>query len=85
MVKLSSLNLEKAINMLNKPLLIIHSQQDLTVKINEAKNTQLKIIKGTGHTFNIKHPFEGTNEKFEQVLFLTNKFFKDLENNNQNR
>lgn len=92
--KLTSLNLEKAISMLNKPLLIIHGQQDLTVKISEAKNifhwsnkkyTQLKIIKSTGHTFNIKHPFEGTNEKFEQVLFLTNKFFKDLENNNRNR
>ena len=26
------------------------------------------IISGAGHTFNVRHPFEGTNEKFERVL-----------------
>jgi pimeloyl-ACP methyl ester carboxylesterase len=78
------LNIENAVRELKKPLLIIHGEQDLAVPVKEAeylysladKNfCSLFIIPSTGHTFNIKHPFEGTNEKFEATLEKTYQFF----------
>lgn len=81
-----SLNIEKAVSELNKPLLICHGTEDLAVKLDEAKQlfnwsnkdiTELKIIENTGHTFGCVHPFEGTNEKFEELLNKTNSFFRE--------
>lgn len=81
-----SLNIELAVKSLNRPFLIIHGEQDLTVPVIEAKkmyewsdkkNSNLEIIPSTGHTFNVSHPFEGTNNKFEIVLDKTYKFFKN--------
>ena len=78
------LNLEKAVKELNKPLFIAHGDQDLAVPIDEANliyswadksQTELYIVHNTGHTFNIQHPFAGTNDKFEKLLKETNKFF----------
>lgn len=83
--KNTSLNIEWAVKNLNKPLLIVHGEQDLTVPIQEAnqiyewsdKNlTVLKILKATGHTFDVVHPFTGTNKKFEEVLSITLNFFR---------
>ncbi len=80
----SKLNIKSAVNKLNKPLLIVHGDQDLAVKIKEAEEiyswsdkslTEFFKISGTGHTFDIKHPFEGTTEVFEKVLERTNYFF----------
>lgn len=83
------LNIERAVKELKRPLLIIHGDQDLSVRIEEAeqiyewsdksKTEYLKIMKA-GHTFDIKHPFEGSNEKFEKVLETTNKFFQSTLN-----
>lgn len=78
------LNLEKAVGELNKPLLIIHGEQDLSVPIKEAeqiyrnsnkKITELIRIPATGHTFDITHPFMGSNPKFDSVLEKTIDFF----------
>jgi len=78
------LNIEKAVNNLKKPLLIIHGKEDLAVKIGEAEEifswsdkniSNLILIENTGHTFGCVHPFEGTNAKFEEVLSHTNEFF----------
>jgi pimeloyl-ACP methyl ester carboxylesterase len=78
------LNLEKAAKNLNKPLLIIHGEQDISVKINEGEQiynwsneqiTEFYRISATGHTFNITHPFEGSNPKFDMVLKKTLNFF----------
>lgn len=80
----NKLNIEIAAQKLGKPYLIIHGDQDLAVPIKEAENiyswsnkatTELYKISGTGHTFDIKHPFEGTTEVFERVLEQTNYFF----------
>lgn len=82
--KNGKLNLEKAVANLNKPLFIAHGDQDLAVPIDEANmiydwsgknNVELLIVDNTGHTFNIRHPFAGTNDKFEKLLNKTNKFF----------
>lgn len=79
------LNIRKAVSTLNKPLMIAHGEQDLSVKIKESellyewsdKNlTTFYRIKSAGHTFGIVHPFEGTNPNFEDLLNKTINFFK---------
>ena len=78
------LNIEKAVKNLNKPLFIAHGEQDLSVKIKEAEmlynwsdknNTKFYKIPSTGHTFNMKHPFDGSNPVFENLLNETKIFF----------
>lgn len=78
------LNIENALSKLNKPYLIIHGEHDLAVPLSEAKQiyswadkerTEFYKISGTGHTFDIKHPFEGASEVFSKVLDKTNTFF----------
>lgn len=80
------LNIEKAVKNLDIPLFIAHGDQDLAVPIEEAeqiydwsnksKTEFLKII-GTGHTFDIVHPFDGSNHKFEKLLINTLNFFNN--------
>jgi uncharacterized protein len=81
-----SLNIEKAVSKLNKPLLIAHGDQDLTVKIKEAEllyswadksKTELFKIHGTGHTFNMQHPDIGSNKKFDSLIDKTLQFFNN--------
>jgi len=88
--KNTTLNVEQALNNLNKPLLIAHGEQDLTVPIEEAnllydwsnkKLTEKYFIPAIGHTYDIKHPFEGSNPKFDALLERTKTFF----NSNLNR
>lgn len=83
--KNSVLNIEKAVKNLNKPFLIIHGEQDLTVPLIEGKLlyeyadknlTEMEVIPSTGHTFDIVHPFESSNKKFDRVLIKTLEFFK---------
>jgi pimeloyl-ACP methyl ester carboxylesterase len=78
------LNLEQAAKNMNKPMLIIHGEQDLAVKVNEAEQiynwseknlTELFKISATGHTFDVAHPFEGSNPKLELLLEKTFQFF----------
>jgi dienelactone hydrolase len=78
------LNLENAAKKLEKPLLILHGEQDLAVPIKEAEKiyswsdkekTEFFKIIGAGHTFDITHPFEGSNKKFDFALEKTLKFF----------
>lgn len=79
-----SLNIEKAVVDLKRPLFIAHGDQDLAVPIVEAEMlyswadkslTEFFKIYGCGHTFDIVHPFAGTTKKFEDLLEATNKFF----------
>lgn len=88
--KNSTLNIETSVKKLNRPFLIVHGEQDLTVPVEEGKllfefadkeKTELEIIPATGHTFDIVHPFESSNAKFELVLNKTLEFFqKNLQN-----
>ena len=83
--KNSSLHFASASHNLNIPWLIIHGEQDLAVAVDEAKKlyawsekelTDIMIVPSAGHTFDITHPFQGSNSKFERVLDVTSKFFK---------
>jgi pimeloyl-ACP methyl ester carboxylesterase len=84
MNKDGKLNIEEAVKKLKIPFLLIHGEQDLTVPIKESeiifnlsdKNlTKFEKIEATGHTFDIVHPFSGSNKKFDRVLNLTADFF----------
>ncbi|MGB5849712.1 MAG: acyl-CoA thioester hydrolase/BAAT C-terminal domain-containing protein [Ignavibacteriaceae bacterium] len=83
--KEGSLNIEQAVKNLNKPMLIVQGKNDLAVPVKEAEKlydwsnkelTELLIIPAAGHTFDMKHPFEGSNKKFDTILKKTNNFFK---------
>lgn len=80
-----SLNLENAVRNLNCPLFIAHGDQDLAVPVAEGEQiyswadkskTEFYKVFGTGHTFDIVHPFRGSNEKFEKLLNKTAQFFE---------
>ncbi|PJA99687.1 MAG: alpha/beta hydrolase [Ignavibacteriales bacterium CG_4_9_14_3_um_filter_30_11] len=80
-----NLNIKKSVKNLNKPFLIAHGKQDLAVPFEEAENifewadkklTEFYPIESTGHTFNIQHPFKGSNQKFDILLNKTAEFFK---------
>ncbi len=77
-------NLLTCISKINIPILIVHGDQDLTVPLEEAYQlynssdkelTELVIIPAAGHTFNIVHPYQGSNPQFEQVKARTIDFF----------
>lgn len=79
------LNVIKAAGNLNGRLLLIQAKEDLAVNPKEAekikesagsKLEELVWIKSAGHTFNIVHPFDGSNEMFDEVLYSTYKFFE---------
>lgn len=79
------LNINKAVKSFDRPLFIAHGEQDLAVPIREAeelyelsdkKNTEFYRMPATGHTFDIKHPFEGSNQKFDALLNKTCLFFE---------
>ena len=82
----SLLNIEKSVSNLNRPLLIIHGEQDLSVPVKEGERlynisnknlTELIKIPATGHTFDIVHPYKGSNPKFDKVLNSTLEFFNN--------
>ena len=81
--KSNLLSIEKAAKNLNKPLLIVHGEQDLSVPIKEGEQifnlsdksiTEFEKLDATGHTFDIVHPFNGSNKKFDLVLLKTYEF-----------
>jgi uncharacterized protein len=78
------LNIENAVRKYRGPLLIIHGEQDLTVPAIEGemiyewsnkKKSSYVNIPATGHTFDVVHPFNGSNPKFDRVLNETEQFF----------
>lgn len=71
-------NLLNCVSKLNMPILIIHGEQDVTVRIKEAKlllestinNNQaiLELIPQCNHIFNVKHPFNVASKQIEQAF-----------------
>jgi len=79
-----SLSIENAAKNLERPMLLIHGTEDLTVPNIESEQiynwsdksqTEFEKIPACGHTFDIVHPFEGSNKKFDLVLAKTQEFF----------
>lgn len=77
------LSVTAAISTINKPFLIVHGEQDLTVPLREAhklrefssEHTRLCIIPRTGHTFGAVHPFQGSTPALNEALAVTTEFF----------
>lgn len=70
---------------LGRPLLVLHGEQDVSVPFEEAQRvvgatdparTRLVRIPHADHTFNIRHPFEGTTPAFTAVLDETVRHFR---------
>lgn len=70
---------------LDKPVLLIHGKQDVTVPAKEAqmminadnnKVVSYKLIEKTGHTFGIEHPLTKITPALEEAINLTSGFFQ---------
>lgn len=81
----SRLNIIKAANQLNMPFLIIHGTADEAVSIQDAKElhkackySELLILDGAGHTFEVRHPFyeEYFPDSAQIVINNTLRFIK---------
>lgn len=79
------LNIQKAASGLNRPLLIVHGTEDLAVPYKEAEQmkawaddelTEFLTVEKAGHTFNAKHPFDGTTPQLDKAVQTTIEFFK---------
>ncbi|WP_138432628.1 alpha/beta hydrolase family protein [Winogradskyella algicola] len=79
------LDIEKAEKQLLVPHLIIHGDNDTSVKIDEAyalhkwnPKSQLEIIKGADHVFNIRHPWneEALTSELSNVVSSIIEFIK---------
>ncbi|MEM6631440.1 MAG: alpha/beta hydrolase [Bacteroidota bacterium] len=78
------LNILDHVRELNRPLLILHSQNDETVPMYEAEQlnifgdpalTTLRLIPDTGHTFGAVHPFDASTEALDLTLSYSLEFF----------
>ena len=79
------LNITRAAADLERPLLILHGEQDLTVRIEDGERlaaaadpnlTEFVPIAQTAHTFGAVHPFEGSNPALEFAIDRTAGFLK---------
>lgn len=78
-------NVKQGIQSLKIPILIIHGSVDEAVPVEHAKllyswiksanaNAQLKIILKATHTFNTKHPFEGSSDELEELIIIVSEW-----------
>jgi uncharacterized protein len=79
------LDIGAAARTLDRPLLIVHGEQDLSVKIEDGEAlaaqgaaglTEFIRIPRTNHTFGAVHPFAGTNPVLEEAIERTITFFR---------
>lgn len=72
------LDISAAATRLNRPWLIVHGVDDLTVRVDEAhtlaraaSNCRLVLVDGAGHTFEARHPFVGSTAQLDRALEAT--------------
>jgi len=81
----ANLDIKMACENLKQPFLQIHGDMDLAVSISEGLNiakwtkTRIQVIKGAGHTFQTKHPWESQQlpEDMLRVVETTLAFFEE--------
>jgi uncharacterized protein len=75
----SKWNVENEIKKLQQPICILHGENDEAIPVEHGrslfewvhpvnKKSFLTIIPGATHTYNTKHPFEGTTPQLEQLI-----------------
>jgi uncharacterized protein len=79
------IDIEQALTIINKPVLIIHGKKDEVIGFEEAlqmkkwkPEIQLHLIEAANHTFGISHPYPHAefSSDFEQVYSITLSFLK---------
>lgn len=67
---------------LELPWLVVHGTDDLTVSADEGRslaaagtNASLELVDGAGHTFEARHPFEGSTPELDRALDATVSHF----------
>lgn len=79
------LDIARATANLHRPLLIVHGEQDLIVRIDEAERlagcgdvqlTTLTRLGSTNHTFGAVHPFNAPGESLQRAIVETANFFQ---------
>lgn len=79
------LTIKKAVAQLKIPYLIVHGDNDTSVKLVEAENlkkwnsnARLEIIKNTDHVFNTYHPWEKETipKEFQKIISIVITFLK---------
>lgn len=77
------LDIQTAVRRLGRPLLVVHGEQDLSVRIDDGQRivavadpdlTEFLPIPQTGHTFGAVHPFEGSTPALELAIDRTARF-----------
>jgi pimeloyl-ACP methyl ester carboxylesterase len=79
----TKINIEAAAGKIKVPWLILHGTADETVPSSEAERlhsaakgtSTLRLIEGSGHTFEAKHPFDEVPPSLEKVIKETTNFF----------
>lgn len=78
------LNIEKAVHVLQKPLLLIHGTADIPVPIDEARRlyetsdktlTDFVVLDGVGHMYGARHPYRAPVPTMTHVVELTSAWF----------
>ncbi len=70
--------------MVRVPWLILHGEEDATVGVAEARrlheagpSSSLRVVAGSGHTFEAAHPMAGTTPGLEAAIAATLRHFRD--------
>jgi dipeptidyl aminopeptidase/acylaminoacyl peptidase len=70
-------DLQHCVRGLHVPLLLVHGEEDLSVRLQEARDllaaadparTRLQVVPHTGHTFGAVHPWQGTTPAFDEAV-----------------
>ncbi len=80
-------NIETAIKSLDTKILILHGEKDEAVPVEHSQtlhkwtvegglNAELQIIPNATHTYNTKHPFEGTSNELNNMLTIVTGWIK---------
>lgn len=86
------LDIMKAAASLQRPLLVLHGEVDLSVTIEngeklsaaaDANLTKFVRIPKTGHTFGVAHPFEKRTDPLQRAVDETETFLKGVLNENR--
>ena len=79
------LNIQKAVDKIKMPQLVIHGDKDASISINEAhkihswnSNSVLEVIENADHVFNVSHPWEKEtmSKELKEVTKLCVAFLK---------
>lgn len=78
------LDVTAAAAMVRVPWLIVHGEEDATVPVGEARrlkeagpSSAIRVIAGSGHTFEAVHPMEGTTPGLEAAIGATLRHFRE--------